>query len=533
MLRLKIIGIGGCPQSILIPSSSLYKDLKAAVRECFKEFMSPNDDLVLMYGFPPEIFKLSDNDPVVPTIESGQTLRASDKNLSSAQCSSTHISSSQGRAALKKTVSQIRSAKSNIVNLQGMETSTRSFQVQHSSSTSSTSSQGATKNVRRGTKRIRDHQVSSENDIVDHLLEALNGGTGKRSKVLRDVFRNAVHLQYNSSKAVHRLDAVYSGKYSIVESSHSRILATGDSTKIDVTFSKGSGSKGTNFVDSVDLLPDNVLRELIRLPILEEQRATNSSSAQSGQSSSPGREVLKPVNLSKSSPRIFWSLVHRYGPNIHDSLRNILRGLDNECDWLDERKRELSEKARMNLEQKKEAAIAAAARRRKKHKGNASSDTTIEPQVAVVEVTSSSSSSSSSLSDVSDRAKRARSFLESQFDTMFVDADILPEEWVPAVVAALDGSTKVASLASMGLTSSWRDRIVEKKLAVNSATASSSIGSQSSSRSDTGQPSRLLSLDQLDNWIYSAQQRLVSAFWIAICGGGSQKLRDAFVKVAF
>ena len=521
MLRLKIIGNGGTPQSISIPSSSLYKDLKAAVLECFKDSIS--SDLVVMYGFPPAVCKLSDNDLVSSTIESGQTLRILFETVSTPG-SSIHTTSAKARAALKKTISQPTFKKSNITNLRGIETSSRSFKVQPTNNTTDN-------NVRRGTKRLRDHQVSSENDIVDHLLEALNGGTGKRSKILREVFRNAVHLQYNANKAVHRLDALYSGKYSIVESSHMRILGTGDSTKIDVTYSKGSGSKGTNFVDSVDLLPDTVLRELIRLPILEEQRE---SSTQIVEGSSPGKEVLKPVNLSKSSPRIFWSLVHRYGPNIHESLRNILRGLDNDCDWLDERKRELSEKARMNLEQKKESAIAAAARRRKKHKGNACSEPYAESVTAVVEgaATSSSSSSPSSSFDLVDREKCARSFLESQFDNLVIDADIIPDEWVSAVGAALDGSTKAISLASMGLTSSARDLIVEKKLSITSSSNSSSSGSYTQVNSgDSSKPSRLLSLDQLDNWIYSAQQKIVAIFWVAICGGGSQKLKEAFEKV--
>eukprot|EP01035_Chromulina_nebulosa_P006926 gene6926-9339_t len=227
MLRLKITGTSGPPQSISIPSSSLYRDLKAAVLECFKDSVS--SDIVLMYGFPPEVCQLSDNDPVSPTIESGQTLRVSFKTLSCAPGSLTHTTSAKARAALKKSISQPTVRQSNIANLHGIETSSRSFRVQPNSS-----STPATKNnVRRGTKRLRDHQVSSENDIVDHLLEALNGGTGKRSKILRDVFRNAVNLQYNASKAVHRLDALYSGKYSIVESSHARILGSGDSTKID------------------------------------------------------------------------------------------------------------------------------------------------------------------------------------------------------------------------------------------------------------------------------------------------------------
>lgn len=59
--------------------------------------------------------------------------------------------------------------------------------------------------------RALNNSASSENDIVEHLVEALNGGKGSRNKILRKVFRNAVTLQYDSSKAVARLSSLYAG----------------------------------------------------------------------------------------------------------------------------------------------------------------------------------------------------------------------------------------------------------------------------------------------------------------------------------
>lgn len=91
----------------------------------------------------------------------------------------------------------------------------------------------------------------------------------------------------------------------------------------------------------------------------------------------------------------------RYGPNIHQSIREALRGLDDQCEWLEERKRELSEKAQQNLQQKQELAAAASARKRgKKGKGGevaAAEEEEKKAEVAVEVVGETTSSTSRGL----------------------------------------------------------------------------------------------------------------------------------------
>lgn len=46
------------------------------------------------------------------------------------------------------------------------------------------------------------------------------------------------------------------------------MLGTGEATKIEVTFHKGAGSaKNSSFVETVDLLPVGLLRDVIRVAL--------------------------------------------------------------------------------------------------------------------------------------------------------------------------------------------------------------------------------------------------------------------------
>lgn len=178
-------------------------------------------------------------------------------------------------------------------------------------------------------------QAGSTEDIATHLVEAVSGGKGTRNKVLRSVFRKAVEHEYDAVQAVARMQAVYSGQYSFenVQSVQGQPFS-----KATVRYRKGLGSRGW-YEDEIDLLNEALLRDVIRLPVAE-------------QASKEEREVVKPVNLSKASPRIFWSLVRHFGNDLVHAVAAILSDVDPRAlDWLVERKRELSEKAKENAAQ--------------------------------------------------------------------------------------------------------------------------------------------------------------------------------------
>ena len=161
------------------------------------------------------------------------------------------------------------------------------------------------------------------------------------------MFRSAVAHQYNDSLAVGRLRAAFAGRYSFEESADSRgecsplilvtlllvviiilvilvilvfpiifisplfsVLGSGLSTKMDVSFPlKPESTRSAVHVETVDLLSQELLRAIL-LSCLEEKDPA-------------AREFLKPVNMSKASPRIFWSLIKAYGGDIPSAMRQL------------------------------------------------------------------------------------------------------------------------------------------------------------------------------------------------------------------
>ena len=88
------------------------------------------------------------------------------------------------------------------------------------------------------------------------------GATGKKNQFLRAVFRRAVELQYDQSKAEARLSSAQSGQYTIVESNEVVILSSGASAQMKITFAKGAGSRG-NYEETVELLDMDKVKGVI------------------------------------------------------------------------------------------------------------------------------------------------------------------------------------------------------------------------------------------------------------------------------
>ena len=210
------------------------------------------------------------------------------------------------------------------------------------------------------------------------LVGALEvGATGKKNQFLRAVFRRAVELQYDQAKAEARLNAAQSGQYTIEESNEVVVLSTGASAQMKVIFAKGAGFRG-NYEETVELLDRDKVKGVIGLLInthgLKAEDEEDSSTSESA------REMLKPINMAKCSPRMFWSLVRLFGANMEDAFITMFP----EHDWsfLQGRRKLLSEKAINNKRQAKEAQLLAEERKAKRYSSTSSG--------------SSSSSSSSS-----------------------------------------------------------------------------------------------------------------------------------------
>eukprot|EP01041_Mallomonas_annulata_P004348 gene4349-8656_t len=199
------------------------------------------------------------------------------------------------------------------------------------------------KNAKR--KRVTKMKASSEDDIGTHLLAAVSGGTKKQDRFLRAAFRRAVELQYDQSTAQARVASALSGSYTMEECVNYRALASGASTKMNVTFHKGLGSRRSSTIsETVDLLSVEQLKAIVSLVLASD------SDSDSDSSNNETRETLRSTHMAGCSPRVFWSLVRLYGGDVLQGLQSLMP--DKDWLWMTTRRRELSEKAKYNLHQK-------------------------------------------------------------------------------------------------------------------------------------------------------------------------------------
>ena len=186
--------------------------------------------------------------------------------------------------------------------------------------------------------------LSSEEDVGFDLLDALEKGSkGKKNMFLKSVFRKAVSLQYDQSKAEARIASIVSGKYQFKEPYYRSSSRSDQTTVYKVIFDKGSGFRG-NYEDDFELLDNNKLKGVISL-LIDEYGLEETEDRESA------RDMLKPVNMAKCSPRVFWSLVKNHGPDLNGALASMFPNHD--WSFLYQRKKLLSEKAKENKAQKK------------------------------------------------------------------------------------------------------------------------------------------------------------------------------------
>mmetsp|Transcript_28798 Transcript_28798/g.58696 ORF Transcript_28798/g.58696 Transcript_28798/m.58696 type:complete len:773 (+) Transcript_28798:91-2409(+) len=236
----------------------------------------------------------------------------------------------------------------------------------------------------------------SEDDIANSLLSSLGGssGGGNVGKFLRAAMRGAVAKSYEASRAGVRVDAVNQGDYnfqrvkggSVGEDGKGVVLgtpkdydSTGDvngdeeivnSTLFSVSYSKGMEGRG-HYTERVEIIALDTLKGVVQT--VYDTKSDYDDVDNGSDSNHDGKEMLRPVSIAQLSPRVFWSLVYHHGihekkkqlsssrklgkPSVEDMLREFIPHLD----WshLDRggRKRVLSEKAKENLRQERQATI--------------------------------------------------------------------------------------------------------------------------------------------------------------------------------
>lgn len=456
------------------------------MRQLIAEKFGKGKEFDLLLGYPPTPITENDNVKLSNFVKVSDILRVQPKSLSGQQMKGNEsIKQPNKRKRAQKPIEKVKSPIRTI----SAPSSNRSFLVTTGSSINrrnSSNNEPTPPAPKRRRKMNKSNEVTTENDISDHLISAVSGGTGNRSKMLRKVFRNAVSLQYDSSKAVARLSSIHGGKYEITESSNSRVLNSGASTQLNITFHKGStGGKNSVYHESVELLPDDLLHEVVKAALSEDNQNFE------------GKEVLKPMNLAKCSPRIFWSLIYRYGNNIIETIKNILKDIDDKCEWLIERKKELSEKAKLNLEQKMEKEAKANERKRKQLEKN-------NKKLANNDIVSDNEG---------DNIEKHKSEIDPYIMKLLNEVNldkIIPEEWQEAVYNLLNGKNKSAlNFITLSLES---EKICENI-------------------SEKHENKIQLSVDQLDCWVENTKDVILYIIWSLICGGGSNRLRKVLRKL--
>jgi len=190
-------------------------------------------------------------------------------------------------------------------------------------------------------KKTFTSSLKNEDDVSFQLLSSTNGGGQRVNRIIRKAMNNAVHQAYERSRALSRISAVQSGSYTITSStkqSGSRSLSS--LGLYNISYKKGNTEGRGNFIDeSIEILPVETLKSVILTVYNDTDEET--------------KEMLRANNMAQLSPRVFWSLVYhnQHLNDISTIVKSFMPDLD--LQFLNYRKRELSEKAKENLRQER------------------------------------------------------------------------------------------------------------------------------------------------------------------------------------
>lgn len=231
----------------------------------------------------------------------------------------------------------------------GKSTSDSKILIKKGEIVSKSSKTKATLSLSSKPNKIKSVKVTSTTeDIANDLITALNGDRDKKSKILRKCFGDALMKQYDETQAIYRLDAGLNNQYQIKISNNHRIFGLLESFTMTINY---HGDKN-EYTDVIDLIPLPLLKECIKAGY--ESNKDNESH---------GKEILKPINLSKISPRIFWSIIQLYKSSQNSSnnqsfiqaYKDIFPDfLSDDLSFLYDRRLTLSEKALENKRQQDE-----------------------------------------------------------------------------------------------------------------------------------------------------------------------------------
>ena len=409
-----------------------------------------------------------DETPLTARVSNNETIR-----VRTTQISPSPVSSSAGKRkkkdAVDKSVERARkiaakaalnspsSSSLSVDNPRGVERSIARAVRAQSKNEEASSRLGDFGRQKQSLKRKRRVNLTSEEDIGDSLIAAATGSSGSKSKFLRAVYRRAVAHQYDERKADARCAAGLIGSFS------SSFLGEG---RLRITYSGGDSRRATQYADEVTLYSKEVLKLALQAVVAD--------------SSNEGRELLKPVNMARASPRTFWSLLLNCGGDFESALRTMFPDI---VDWtfLSERKRTLSAKAQENLEQQRPSLQRAS-------KVSAPTDANISVRSSVCE----SEDSLSAESAVPSVPKTET--LDFGADDALSKLNIVPEQWLEVLTSL--GCVSISQLASL---EAWL--------------RPSPLDAIRSASPHTDRERGPLTFETVDGWIAAAQSEVMNRFW--------------------
>ncbi len=120
-------------------------------------------------------------------------------------------------------------------------------------------------------------------------------------------YKEALSQCQATERAACRQAAVYSGRYTLKDSATSRVLGTGLSTEMSVSFSLGLENGGVEVTEIARVMGEEDLRQVL-FCLVEAGRA----------------ELLKPHNIASKSHSTWWSLVRHGGKNVEETILALL-----------------------------------------------------------------------------------------------------------------------------------------------------------------------------------------------------------------
>jgi len=252
---------------------------------------------------------------------------------------------------------------------------------------------GSQSKKKSGGKQQQKPLFDSKDDVAGTLLSSL-GGSGKGGNIgrfLRMAMKGAVAKSYEASRAAVRVTAVNQGDFSFEKVKGGSVVDGGgvvlgtandhepqnddnetadvetlERTLYTVAYSKGMEGRG-RYEEQVEIIGLAALKGV--LESVYNTESSNDPDENDGDENTDGKEMLRPVAIAQMSPRVFWSLVYHCSeaakkdqiptqPSVEDLLQSTMPHLD--WTYLDRggRKRQLSEKARENLKQKRVGTVA-------------------------------------------------------------------------------------------------------------------------------------------------------------------------------